>query len=106
MNINSVNTLVANDVYEKALSVCRGSYQRALVRGHQRLSGADLRGRANHWSAGYARSRRALIKRLWDADITVREIRLKKGGRRILVIGDVEIPDEWERYIASVSFLF
>ena len=99
------NTLISAEDLPLALSVCRGSYQRALVKGYQCLSGADLQGRARHWSTGYARSRQGLIARLWDvAGLSVREVRLKRHGRRVLVIGDVDLSP-WADQIASESLL-
>lgn len=71
---------------EIALSLARGCYQRAIVTGRARLSGADLRGRARKWSASYARSRAALLRRLRaDARLVVREER-GAHGLRILTI--------------------
>lgn len=42
----------------------RGGYQRELVADQRRWSGADLRGKASHYSGHYAASRRALLRRL------------------------------------------
>lgn len=49
---------------DEALSCARGEYQRSLVLGTARWSGADLRGEAKKWGAGYARSRNGLLDRL------------------------------------------
>ncbi len=69
-----------------ALTLCRGSYQRAIVTGHARLSGADLKGKAKKYGAVYARSRKAILGRMTDARIPWHE---KRGehGLRILVVG-------------------
>lgn len=69
----------------EALALCRGPYQRALVLGHHALSGATLRGRAASYARVYARSRDALLSRLYAAGVG-REVRGPRG-RRVLVIG-------------------
>lgn len=49
---------------EVALALCRGQYQRGIVLGEYRLSGADLKGKARDWSGNYAASRKAILDRL------------------------------------------
>ncbi len=44
----------------------RGSYQRALLLGHENWSGSSLQGKAAKNGASYAASRNALAKRLQD----------------------------------------
>jgi len=68
-----------------ALSICRGSYQRSVVQGYSRLSGADLRGRARRYAGHYAASRANLLTRLEAAGIDVSEDR-GQHGLRILVL--------------------
>ena len=74
--------------FELALSLCKGSYQLAIVKGEAKLSGADLRGRARRWSAGYWRSRKAIIARLDAAGVTftVTGDGTAKGGARYLLV--------------------
>lgn len=62
-------TTDTTDVLSLALSLCRGRYQRAYVRGDQRCSGSDLRGKAAKWGAAYARSRASIENRLTAAGI-------------------------------------
>jgi hypothetical protein len=74
-----------------ALSICRGSYQRSVVQGYSRLSGADLRGRAKRYSGRYAASRANLLTRLESAGISVSEDR-GQHGLRILVLDGSTCP--------------
>lgn len=102
------NSIVEAAILEKALAQAKGSYQKGLILGEYRLSGADLRGSAKNYSGSYARSRRALIKRLWNADITVREAVLQRRGRRVLVLGNATF-EEIESLcgpVRAVNFLF
>lgn len=80
--------LEAGDVEYLAI----GRYQRALLYGQQRWSGADLRGDARTWGASYERSRNSLIKRLIDAGYYVGWEELPRhpnggGGRVVMVVG-------------------
>lgn len=70
---------------DAALKLCRGSYQRDLVRGLARLSGAGLAGKARSYGGRYAQSRDALLRRLAEAGLA-REVR-GPNGRRVLVLG-------------------
>jgi len=70
----------------KALALCGGDYQRAIVLGQARLSGADLKGKARKFGARYAASRKAILSRMTDAGIPWAETR-GEHGKRILVIG-------------------
>lgn len=102
------NSIVEATILEKALACAKGSYQRGIVLGSYALSGADLRGSAKNYSGSYARSRRALIARLWRADITVREAVLQRRGKRVLVLGNVPLS-EIEALcgpLRAVNFLF
>ena len=73
---------------ERALGLCRGTYQRAIVRGERRLSGADLAGKAARYGAHYARSRRAILARLEAAGVPHRIVR-GRHGLLTLEIGEV-----------------
>lgn len=55
----------------------RSDYQRSLLSGDAQWSGADLRGTAKKWGAGYARTRQRLVARInatlpsgWTAERT------------------------------------
>lgn len=75
-------TTYANDaVRTAALAFARGCYQRDLLRGWARWSGADLRGKANKYGAHYARSREGLVSRLLANGFIVTEIRREHGLR-------------------------
>lgn len=82
-----MSTLFSDSKYkERALKLCRGHYQRALINGRQLWSGADLRGVAKEYSCSYSRSRANLIKRLEGAGIPV-EYKYGKNNRKILLVG-------------------
>ncbi len=53
------------------LHLARGCYQRSLLLGQSRWSGADLRGKARSYSARYAGSRDAVVARILAAGYTV-----------------------------------
>lgn len=78
--IEIINTL--------ARRVARGSYQRAILSGRQRVSGADLRGRASNWGMRYARSRSAVIGRF------ARALRWEFDGRYAVGIETIERRNE------------
>lgn len=85
-------------VREKALSLARGKYQRAIVLGDESLSGSTLPNAARvKWGGRYSRSRVNLLNRLVASGIPYgREL---KGRRIILVIGtDVDGLSGWYRY--------
>lgn len=69
-----------------ALALCRGDYQRNLLRGVESLSGSTLKGKARNWGGRYAEARRNILARMTGAGIAWCE---RKGdhGKRILVIG-------------------
>lgn len=83
-----MNTIYAdNDARTIALEECaQGPYQRALLLGEARWSGADLRGYAARWSVRYKLSRASLLARLRERGLTVIEI-AGHAGRRIVAIG-------------------
>jgi len=83
-----------------ALSVARGRYQRAVLRGTESLSGATLTGRAAQYSGRYAESRRHLLARLTAAGITwsiVSAPELRREYRAQLVMAGQPIPAADER---------
>ena len=51
-------TIKLTEVCDKACSILRGAYAKAVVTGQQRWSGADLRGKAARYAHRYARQRR------------------------------------------------
>lgn len=68
-----------------AAQVARGVYQRSLVSGTARWSGADLRGRAGRYSARYRDSRGSLVAALRAAGLSLVWAE-DKAGRQILVV--------------------
>ena len=62
----------------------RGSYQRSLLTGAARWSGSDLKGKAHHWSSGYARSRASLLVRLKAAGHAVEVRDYKNDNKRMM----------------------
>lgn len=79
------NTLVSPSLLPFLLPLARGYYQRDLLRGDARWSGADLCGNAKKWGASYARSRANLLQRIEKKGFVVTEIRGPKN-RRIVKI--------------------
>jgi hypothetical protein len=63
---------------EKALELCKGSYQRNLVLGRETLGGSTLRGKAKSYMGRYDQSARNLISRLRKNEI---EFEIKYGPR-------------------------
>ena len=55
--------------FDKALKLCRGSYQRGLVERRERLGGGALRGKAKMYSLRYINSGINLLYRLEQAGI-------------------------------------
>lgn len=83
--ITTINTIFADSkTQKKALGLTRGRYQRSLIEGRARWSGADLQGTAKSYNGKYATSRENLINRLRKSGIPV----LKTNGKnnRIVVI--------------------
>ena len=70
-----------------ALTLCRGCYQRGIVKGRYHLSGGDLRGEAAKWSGCYQRSRDGLFERLDKAGVPWHE-EVGSHGLRVLVLGN------------------
>ena len=75
------NGLTPEDLMHHA----RGTYQRAILLGTARLSGAQLKGKAARYKAHYQESTHNLLDRLKAAGVPVSEVRDK--GRRVLVLG-------------------
>lgn len=59
----------ATEWIDFALNLCRGSYQRNLLRGTEYLSGSNLRGKAASYRGRYNASRDALLERMTKAGI-------------------------------------
>jgi hypothetical protein len=70
---------------DSALKLARGSYQRAILRGEQCLSGADLRGNAKSYIGKYRKSSQNLIARCQAAGLNVFES-VGRNNRRELII--------------------
>lgn len=78
--------ILCENAFERAIALCRGTYQENLIRGIEALSGATLRGNAKQYWARYRASRENLLARMTEAGIPWREER-GEHGKRILVIG-------------------
>ena len=72
-----------------AMRQARGCYQRAILRGEQRISGSDLRGEARRWSRWYALSVANLLARCAAAGVVCGEQR-GHGGLRVLTLAFAE----------------
>jgi hypothetical protein len=73
---------------DRALALCKGSYQRGIVLGNESISGSTLKGSAATYSGKYRASSAALISRLRMAGIPVIE-RREDHNKRILYFGRV-----------------
>lgn len=71
---------------EKALTCCRGSFQRNIIHGAESLSLATLKGTARSYGGRYRRSVDNLLARMSAAGVEWHEER-QDHGRRVLVIG-------------------
>jgi hypothetical protein len=77
-----VSTIELDQGAERAaMRQARGRYQRAILRGEQRISGSDLRGEARRWSGRYAASVANLLERCAAAGIVCGEQRGVRGLR-------------------------
>lgn len=65
------NTLILSTTPWLVHEFACGDYQRALLRGEARWSGADLKGKAAKWGLQYERSRAHLVARLQRAGYRV-----------------------------------
>jgi hypothetical protein len=81
----SYSEIRSKEALDKALSLCKGCYQRDLVLGREALSGATLRGKAYLYVMRYKESGRSLVQRLTSAGVGREEI--QGHGKRVLVIG-------------------
>ena len=82
-----------DDAWDKALSLARGSYQRAIVRGQEACSGSTLRGRAKEYRGRYRASLDNFVKRLEKAGVEVGEVYVGAQRKRVLVLGPM--PEHW-----------
>lgn len=76
---------------EKALKLCRGHYQRAIILGDARISGGDLQGKARKYGGRYAASREALFSRLRLNGVKFAEALEYPHRKRVLVFGERRI---------------
>jgi hypothetical protein len=76
-----------SEARDAARALCRGDYQRAIVDGEARWSGADLVGEARRWAARYAESRRNLLARIQRAGIPARVVKANRHGLLVLRFG-------------------
>jgi hypothetical protein len=92
-----MSTEFLDEKYREAAFACaKGSYQRALLSGHEAWSGATLRGTARVYASKYRISRNHLIERIEDADIPFCWRRELIGGRISLLVGVDEDPiEDW-----------
>lgn len=81
------SVVVDRAAFERALQLARGSYQRDLLHGRESLSGSTLRGLARRYGGRYKQSRDHLLSRMSGAEIPWCEVTVRRGGRRVLVIG-------------------
>jgi hypothetical protein len=59
-------THITAEAIELAQAQARGVYQQNLIQGYQLISGSDIAGK---WTAGYHRSRLALLRRLEESGL-------------------------------------
>ena len=64
---------------DRALDLCKGSYQRAIVLGHATLGQSDLKGKARQYKATYGRSVKSLLDKLTQENITYHVVPGKSG---------------------------
>lgn len=76
---------------EQALKLARGSYQKALINGHETLGGSTLRGKAKTYSGRYNQSARNLISRLKSNNI---DFKINLGSRGGWYSATLEFPNE------------
>ena len=79
------STINNQETLNKALKLCRGIYQKNLLLGKQRLSGADLSGNAKKYIGKYRQSSKNLLNRLQAAGLNIREIRGHHNRREIII---------------------
>jgi hypothetical protein len=69
MTTTTTKRMSEQKAIDLALTLARGRYQRDLITGRARLSGADLKGLAKKWGARYAASRSAVLRRVVEAGV-------------------------------------
>jgi len=65
----ATTTMTQSAAMRRALTLARGTYQRDILLGRARVSGADLQGKAARWGARYYESRWTVLGRVWDAGL-------------------------------------
>lgn len=70
-------------IYDAAMKLARGRYQREILAGVHSLSGSTLQG---NYSPRYRASAANLLDRCRNAGLAVRE-EIRQHGKRVLVIG-------------------
>jgi hypothetical protein len=71
---------------QRAKACAKGVYQYRLLNGDSNWAGSDLRGNAGRYGARYAKSRRALQKRIQAAGLQCGIVR--EAHRRIVMVID------------------
>ena len=84
--MNSYSVINDRAVLDQALSLCRGSYQRDILRGNESLSGSTLKGKAKGYGGKYKASAASILRKCQQAGLNVRE-ETGKHGKRLVVIG-------------------
>jgi hypothetical protein len=84
---NGNNVFINCDSEKIVEEFARGCYQEGILRGDQRWSGADLRGKARTYGARYEESRRNLCERIADS-YQVEEGELSNGLRVKVFVGE------------------
>ena len=84
--MNSYAIINDSAVLDQALRLCRGSYQRDILQGHESLSGSTLKGKAKSYGGRYKASAASIIRKCQQAGLNVRE---ESGphSKRLVVIG-------------------
>ena len=83
------------EIEEQAHAIARGSYQLGIIYGNEALACSTLKGKAAKYGGHYADSRNNLLRRLTQAGIVWREARVRKTGKRLLVLGHMD-HQAWE----------
>lgn len=88
---NWVDLVMKDSDKEKIQKCARGHYQRRFLKGYQRVSCGDLKGKAKQYSVHYKISLKNLMKRIQDAGFDVQYIAGKHGALYVEIYG--ESPD-------------
>lgn len=78
MNTGKKRVYGGDEWYQVALNLCRGRYQRAIVRGDQRLSGSDLKGKAASYRGKYNASARTILERMTAAGVPFKIVMMNR----------------------------